>query len=139
MVDRHKFSFQEQELAKMLQTFDHEFAEFDEMIEEAFPGYLDHLSEWWSPPQFITLVGDDRVCNLCGALIHAGARIHHVKWHKTVTLAISTLQGAFLSHLVKTGEIPLPESPSELDPEESPPKKKKKSKKTKKKGKNRAQ
>jgi hypothetical protein len=114
------------EVAKTLREHQIEFTEFEPVFEESFPELHEQFNSWYQDAQFIKLIGDDRVCTICAALVHAGAREGHRLWHRRVTLAIWTLQGYVLADMVKKGTLEVTEEPK-------PPKKTKKKKKGKKK------
>jgi hypothetical protein len=103
--------------------------EFAVEFKNLFPELWDQFLGQYEDPEFIKLMGDDRVCTVCAAIVHSGARAHHLLWHKQLTMAIWSLQGAVLSEMVKSGSIVADED------DEEPAKKPKKGKK-KKKGKN---
>lgn len=101
--------------------------EFGVEFKKTLPELWNQFVEQYEDPEFIKLMGDDRVCTVCAALVHSGARDHHMLWHRQLTMAIWSLQGALLAEMVKSGSI---EATPDDEPE--PPKAKKKKKKGKK-------
>ena len=98
-------SYQEMEVAKTLREHQIEFSEFEPVFEQAFPDLSLQFNGWYKDAQFIKLMGEDRICNICAALVHAGAREAHRLWHRRLTLAIWSLQGTVLAELVKSGSL----------------------------------
>jgi len=122
-------SFQELEVAKTLREHQIEFTEFAEVFEIAFPELTEQFNSWYRDAQFIKLMGEDRICNICASLVHAGAREGHRLWHRRLTLAIWSLQGIVLAHMVKGGTLKISDNGVTLVERAKKPKKSKKGRK----------
>lgn len=118
------------EVAKTLREHQLELSDLNEVFEKAFPELMEEFNGWYQDAQFIKLMGEDRICNICASIVHAGAREAHRLWHRRLTLAIWSLQGTVLAHMVKQGTLKVS---TDIDRVLEPVKKPKKKKKGKKK------
>ena len=85
---------------KLAELGQEETTEFWELIVDIMPeSMLQSFEEQYQKPQFIKLIGSDRVCTRCGSLVHAGSRKQHLDYHKRLTFGIWSLQGTILAKI----------------------------------------
>jgi hypothetical protein len=105
-VPERQKSFQETELERKLEPFVAEMTEFAEIISENLPEELQNqFNDSYVNVKFIPIMGEDRVCSRCGALVHAGSRRHHAIWHRQLTFAIWSLQGFTLATVQRVEDV----------------------------------
>src|SRR5262245_49379408 len=103
----------DKEVKRGLKGYEANVTEFDALVASLMPPeMLEHFQqqEDANPTRYIRLIGNDRVCTRCGAVVHSGAKRHHSLYHRQLTLAIWLLQGFALASRMKQEEMGVEEA-----------------------------